>query len=231
MKHYKILLLIFGIMLSSTLSTAQTKVKCTNCKNGINTWIETVSCTNCKSWAESYRNIKGCDVCKNNKVITLRKQGKCSVCKGTSWTLPYRPAPLTKEQQILKKLKDLNLSPREHIGYFRLNFQYSALDVLKYRMNYDWSYNNLWVILTKMMTNEIDKSAYKEKVYALLDYYDLMYANSAKSDGWSDPILYYPSPGEVMLIKSQLDKLNSDPDYSPNFFGSSISASDLFKIY
>ena len=230
MKHYKILLLIFGIMLSSTLSTAQTKVKCTNCKNGIDTWIETVSCTNCKSWAESYRNIKGCDVCKNNKVITLRKQGKCSVCKGTSWTLPYRPAPLTKEQQIFKKLKDLNLSPREHIGYFRLNFQYSALDVLKYRMKYDWSDNNLWVILIQMMTQDIDKSAYKEKVYALLDYYDWKYAFSASAKNPLELINYYPSPYEVRSIKSELDKLYSNPNYIPHFFGG-FTVIDLYKIY
>lgn len=219
MKHYKILLLIFGIMLSSTLSTAQTKVKCTDCKNGIATWIETVSCTNCKSWADSYRNIKGCDVCKNNKVITLRKQAKCSVCKGTSWTLAYKPAPLTKKQQILKKIKDLNLSPSEHRGYFRLNFQYTGWHILKYKMNYDYSYDNLWVILVRLMTNDIDKRDYKEKVYALLEYYDWMYANSAKSDGWGDTILYYPSPDQVYKIKYQLDKLYSDPDYSPDFFG------------
>ena len=227
MKHYKILLLIFGIMLSSTLSTAQTKVKCTNCKNGIDTWIETVSCTNCKSWAESYRNIKGCDVCKNNKVITLRKQGKCSVCKGTSWTLPYRPAPLTKEQQIFKKLKDLNLSPREHNGYFD-GLSYTYKDVLKYRMNYDWSYNNLWFILAKMMTQDIDKSAYKEKVYALLDYYDWKYAFSASAKNTRENINYYPSPDEVRSIKYELDKLYSNPNYRPDFFHGSIPLRDLY---
>jgi len=230
MKHYKILLLIFGIMLSSTLSTAQTKVKCTNCKNGIDTWIETVSCTNCKSWAESYRNIKGCDVCKNNKVIALRKQVKCSVCKGTSWTLPYRPAPLTKAQQILKKIKDLNLSPHEHNGYFD-GWRYTVIDVLKYRMKYDWSYNNLWVILAMMMTQEIDKSAYKEKVYALLDYYDWKYAITAANITTFENINYYPSPNEVRSIKSELDNFYSNPDYRPNFFQGSISSSDILKIY
>ena len=227
MKHYKILFLTFGMMLISTFISAQTKVKCTNCKNGITNWTQTVSCTNCKNWADSYRNIKGCDVCKNNKVITLRKQSKCTVCKGTSWTLPYRPATLTKEQQILKKIKDLNLTPREHIGYFRLNFQYSYQDVVKYRIEYDNTYKNLLCVLGAMMQNYISYSEYKEKVYALLDYYELMYANSEKSDGWSNPLLYYPSPSEVMLIKSELKELNNNPNYSPSFFGGSISASDL----
>ncbi len=219
MKHYKILFLTFSMMLISTFITAQTKVKCTNCKNGIATWTETVSCTNCKNWADSYRNIKGCDVCKNNKVITIRKQSKCPVCKGTTWTSPYRPAPLTKEQLIFKKINDLNLTPRRHIGYFRLNFEYTDLDIVKYRIQYDRSYNNLWCVLAGIMDKSIWFSEYKEKVYALLDYYDFMYENSLKSDGWSNCLLYYPSPDEVRLIKSELDKLSANPDYRPKFFG------------
>jgi hypothetical protein len=56
-------------------------------------------------------------------------------------------------------------------------------------------------------------------VYALLDYYDFMYENSWKSDGWPNCLLYYPSPDEVKLIKSELDKLSANPDYRPKFFG------------
>ena len=233
MKHYNTLLLFVFLMLISTFITAQTKVKCTNCKNGIATWSETISCTNCKSWEASYRNIKGCDVCKNNKVISIRKQGKCLVCKGTSWYVSYSsiPSTPTKEQQILKKIKDLNLSHRKHIGYFRLNFDYSNLDVAEYRMKYDKSYDNLWYLLGAIMNKYISYSDYKEKAYALLDYYELMYTISWKSDGWPNPLLYYPSSDEVKLIKSELDKINSNPNYEPKFFGMDVDATELIYSF
>ena len=227
MKQFKILLLIFCVLLSSKLSYAQSKVKCTNCKNGIATWSETVSCTNCKSWADSYRNIKGCDVCKNNKVISIRKQGKCTVCKGTTWRVPVRPAPLTKEQQIIKRLKDLNLDPIRHSGTILIGEE-TQIEVTKYKIQYDYSKNNLWYLLGAIMTNEVPYGQYKDRVYALLDYYGLMFSVTKVVPGYPP---FYPSPTEVSIIKSELEELNNNPDYSPHFFGGGVTAEDIIIYY
>ena len=219
-------------MLSSKLSYAQSKVKCTDCKNGIATWTQTVSCTNCKSWADSYRNIKGCDVCKNNKVISIRKQAKCTTCNGTTWRVPVRPAPLTKEQQIMKKINDLKLSPRRHVGTFRINEgEYTNFDIIKYKIMYDYSEDNLWYLLGAIMTNAVSYTDYKDKVYALLDYFELMYNYARKSDGWAGDFLYYPTPNDVNHIRYQLEQLNADPNYKPLLLGFGISANDLSELY
>lgn len=214
-------------MLISTFITAQTKVKCTNCKNGIATWTQTVSCPNCKNWADSYRNIKGCDVCKNNKVITIRKQGKCTVCKGTTWRVPVRPAAQTKEQQIIKRLSDLNLVPIRHSGTIIIDEE-TQLEVTKYKIRYDYSINNLWCLLGAIMTNDVPYAQYKDRVYALLDYYELMFSVTRVEPGYPS---FYPSPTEVRIIKSELEHLNNDPNYSPHFFGGSVSAEDIMIYY
>ena len=226
----KMTILLFCLMLTSLKSNSQSKVKCTDCKNGIITVIQTTRCKNCESWADSYRNIRGCDVCKNNKIINKRKHETCTTCKGTTWRLPIKPVPLTREQEIYKKIKELNLNPIRHVGTFRLNWEYTNYDIFKYKVKYDYSENNLWYLLGAIITNEYDYNREKAKVDALLDYFELMYKMARKSDGWPGDILYYPTPDEVIRIRYDLNQLSSNPNYKPNF-GLYLSASDLLWLY
>lgn len=206
------------MLLSCQLIYAQRKEKCRWCKNGIETYTEYISCKNCETWADSYRNIKGCHVCKNNKVIRKIKQRKCIFCKGANWIVARIPAPISKEQQIYNKIRELKLSPTYHIGYFRLDQgEESYAHVMKYRLRYDNTENNLWFWLEKIQENHIEYINVKDKVDTLLDYFGLMYDKSSKSDGWPGCSTFYPSPDEVSQIRSKLNLQASDQNYNPDF--------------
>jgi hypothetical protein len=230
MNHFKIILLFFYLMLSSIVISAQKKIKCNQCKNGVYYWTATLDCKNCKDWADSYRKIKGCDVCKNNQYIKSNKQGKCMICKGTGWVSPVTIVP-TREELIFKRIKDFGIEPHYQIGYFELHFVYTQLDIIKKRMKY-YMADNLWNILARIMTRDISYRDYgKDKINALVDYYEWKYEQSEKTVDWPGRFEFYPSPGEVALIRAELAKLDADPDYNPYFFGGSISAYDLSQIF
>ena len=77
----------------------------------------------------------------------------------------------------------------------------------------------------------IDISSVKSKIKSALKDYENNYKRTAGNKATTGSISFYPSPGESQLIKSELAKLDADPSYSPNFFGSSVTVSDLFKMF
>lgn len=229
----KICLIVFCFLLSSISSFAQNKIKCTQCKNGVSYWTERLVCKNCKDWADSYRKIRGCDVCKNNQFIKLNRQSKCKVCKGTGWRLPVPVAPPTKEQLIYQRLKDLDLELVFHPAFY-LDDE-TQLEIAKYRIK-KGTESDIWPYLACIMTRDCSYSAeLKLKIYALLDYYEFYYEvspiNSSRREIYTSPFRYNPSPGEIILIKKELNELNLDPNYKPRFFSSGVTYLDLLSIF
>ncbi len=104
-------------------------------------------------------------------------------------------------------------------------------EVVAERVGTDWQYGGLWYMLAAVMTRDIEYSSVKSKIKSALKEYENNYKRTAGNKVTTGAISFYPSPGEAQLIKSELEKLDADPSYSPNFFGSSVSASDLLKMF
>jgi len=104
-------------------------------------------------------------------------------------------------------------------------------EVVSERVGTDWQYGGLWYMLAAVMTNDMEYKSVKSKIKSALKDYENNYKRTAGNIATTGSISFYPSPGESQLIKSELAKLDADPSYSPNFFGSSVTASDLLKMF
>jgi hypothetical protein len=104
-------------------------------------------------------------------------------------------------------------------------------EVVSERIGTDWQYGGLWYMLAAVMTKDMEYGSVKSKIKSALKDYENNYKRTAGNVATTGSISFYPSPGESQLIKSELEKLDADPSYSPNFFGGSVSASDLLKMF
>ena len=104
-------------------------------------------------------------------------------------------------------------------------------EVVSERIDADIQYGGLWYMLAAVMTNDIEYRSIKSKIKSALTDYENNYKRTAGNIATTGSISFYPSPGEVLIIKSELKKLDADPSYSPNFYGGSVTASDLLKMF
>jgi|LauGreDrversion4_2_1035121.scaffolds.fasta_scaffold10566_5 hypothetical protein len=104
-------------------------------------------------------------------------------------------------------------------------------EVVSERVGTDWQYGGLWYMLAAVMTRDIEYDSVKSKIKSALKDYENNYKRTAGNTATTGAISFYPSPGEAQLIKSELEKLDADPSYSPSFFGGSITSRDLLEMF
>lgn len=107
----------------------------------------------------------------------------------------------------------------------------TLIEVTSARIKEDISYGGLWYLLGAIMTDDIEYSAAKGDIRKALTSYSTNYKRTAGNKLSTGEISFYPSPGEVNLINSELDELDKNPDYEPRFFGAGITKADLVKIF
>jgi hypothetical protein len=104
-------------------------------------------------------------------------------------------------------------------------------EVVSERVGTDSTYGGLWYMLAAVMTRDMEYASIKSKIKSALADYENNYKRTVGNTVTTGSISFYPSPGEVALIKSEMSKLDADPNYNPMFFGASISASDLLEMF
>ena len=104
-------------------------------------------------------------------------------------------------------------------------------EVVAERVGTDSTYGGLWYMLAAVMTSDMEYAPIKSKIKSALADYEKDYKRTVGNTITTGSISFYPSPAEAVLIRSELSKLDSDPNYNPRFFGPSISASDLLQMF
>jgi hypothetical protein len=142
-------------------------------------------------------------------------------------------ATISNQEALDATLKQMGLSaPISDAGMMsELPADATIQEVVAERVGTDWQYGGLWYMLAAVMTNDMEYESVKSKIKSALKDYENNYKRTAGNKATTGSISFYPSPGEAQLIKSELQRLDADPSYSPNFFGSSVTASDLLKMF
>lgn len=107
----------------------------------------------------------------------------------------------------------------------------TLFEVVQERISEDYKYGGLWFMLGGIMTGDMLYEDVKSKLNASLKAYERNYARTQGNKLSTGAISFYPSPGEVALIKGELQKLEADASYSPRFFGTTITPSELSKMF
>ena len=142
-------------------------------------------------------------------------------------------ATISNQEAVDATLKQMGIAPPISDAGMMSDLPADATiqEVVSERVGTDWQYGGLWYMLAAVMTNDMEYESVKSKIKSALKDYENNYKRTAGNKATTGSISFYPSPGEAQLIKSELAKLDADPAYSPNFFGSSVSASDLLKMF
>ena len=106
----------------------------------------------------------------------------------------------------------------------------SVYDVVRERIVQDMTYGGLWYQLAAVMTGDKEYSETKSTIKSLLAEYSSKYTSSQGNKISTNAISFYPSPGEVAIIKEELAQLDANPNYKPWFFGG-VSSSDIIKMF
>ena len=107
----------------------------------------------------------------------------------------------------------------------------TLLEVAEERIREDMPYGGLWYMLGAIMTNDLPYNSIKSKIKSAIKDYETKYRKTAGNKAMTGEISFYPSPTELSIIKSELAKLEADPSYQPHFFGGSVNAEDLIKMF
>ena len=142
-------------------------------------------------------------------------------------------ATIANQEAVDATLKQMGIdSPISDAGMMtELPADATIQEVISERVGTDWQHGGLWYMLAAVMTQDMEYESIKSKLKSALKEYENNYKRTAGNKATTGSISFYPSPGESQLIKSELAKLDADPSYSPNFFGSSVTVSDLFKMF
>lgn len=142
-------------------------------------------------------------------------------------------ADISNQEAVDATLKQMGISPSiSDAGMMsELPADATIYEVVSERIGIDFQTGGLWYMLAAVMTKDMEYGSIKSKIKSALRDYDNSYKRTVGNIATTGSISFYPSPGESQLIKSELEKLDADPSYSPNFFGGSVSASDLLKMF
>lgn len=104
-------------------------------------------------------------------------------------------------------------------------------EVVEHRIGIDYKYSGLWYMLGAIMTKDLSYKDIKSKLKRALSEYEENYKKTLGNKISTGEISFYPSPGEVSIIKMEMEKLDKDPSYEPKFFGPSVSSSDVLNMF
>jgi len=107
----------------------------------------------------------------------------------------------------------------------------TIFEVVQERIGEDYKYGGMWYMLGGIMTGVILYNDVKKDLEASMRQYERNYERTQGNTLTTGAISFYPSPGEANLIKEELKKLEADPNYSPRFFGPSITPGELSKMF
>ena len=142
-------------------------------------------------------------------------------------------AAIANQEAVDATLKQMGISaPISDAGMMtELPSDATIQEVISERVGTDWKYGGLWYMLAAVMTQDMEYESVKSKLKSALKEYENNYKRTAGNLATTGSISFYPSPGEAQLIKAEFEKLDADPSYRPNFFGGSVTSSDLLKMF
>jgi hypothetical protein len=142
-------------------------------------------------------------------------------------------AAIANQEAVDATLKQMGIaSPISDAGMMtELPADATIQEVIAERVGTDWQHGGLWYMLAAVMTQDMEYESIKSKLKSALKEYENNYKRTAGNKATTGSISFYPSPGEAQLIKSEFEKLDADPSYRPNFFGGSVTSSDLLKMF
>ena len=141
-------------------------------------------------------------------------------------------AAIENQEEVDKTLAQMGIGPVVSSAGMMTNLPTDAtpLEVAEARIEEDINYGGLWYMLGAVMTGDLSYGEVKGDIAKSLATYEKNYKRTAGNTITTNSISFYPSPVEANWIKSELQKLDKNPSYSPDFFGMGVTKSDLLKI-